>query len=295
MKKISLVIPAGKNNDVEVLNDSNRYKFNIIIERGKNPSENRNRGIKKSKTEFIAFINAHTILSKNWYEEVVTFFKKYSKIDIVGGPQLNYKYEGFFAKTSGYALASIFGSAAVSVRYKKTDLNLNADETQLTSANLICKKRVFKKTKFDETIYPGEDPKFISDAKEAGFNIAYSPDIIVYNKRRTGPFLLAEQIFNYGEVRPQKESFMETLKKPFFLIPSLFFIYLLILPLLLIFNLLFILPLGIYTFLNILFSFYESLKNGNIFSITILPIIFFIIHISYGAGFLKGLINPLYK
>ena len=44
-------------------------------------------------------------------------------------------------------------------------LNLNADEKSITSANLICKKEVFKKIEFNSKLYPGEDPRFIEDAK----------------------------------------------------------------------------------------------------------------------------------
>lgn len=294
MKKISVVIPAGKKSFIEVSKDKEKNNLEIIVVRGTNPSRNRNIGIKKAKGDFVAFINAHTMLSKKWEEKIHLFFKKYPEIDIVGGPQLNHKSENFFAKSSGFALGSIFGSAVVSPRYKGTQLNLNADETQITSANLICKKKVFKKLRFDENIYPGEDPKLISDAKKSGFKVAYSPEIITYNKRRTGPLPLAKQIYGYGKTRPEKESFAETLRKPFFLVPSLFLIYIILLPLLFLINPLFILPLYLYIVLNLIFSIYESIINESYLSLLILPFLFLIIHISYGIGFLKGLSKLLY-
>ena len=161
----------------------------------------------------------------------------------------------------------------------------------LTSANLICKKSVFKKIKFDEKIYPGEDPKFISDARKADFKVAYSPEIVVYNQRRGDIISFIRQIFSYGLTRPKKESLMETLKKPFFLVPSLFLIYILILPLLLLINSKFALPLYAYLCLSIFFSIYESIKNKDVLAFFILPLLFLIIHISYGIGFIKGLVD----
>lgn len=289
-EKITAIIPLGNKMNAEVIETIKKQdeKINFIIEKGSNPSINRNNGAKKSKTEIIAFVNGHTLLPKNWSKNVRIFFEKYKNIDIVGGPQLTPKNSSYFEKISGYALSSIFGSGGVSSRYSGKTLILNADETMLSSANLICKKKVLNKIKFDETIYPGEDPKFISDAKKFGFKVAYSPEIIAFNKRRTNLKDFAIQNFKYGMVRPKKENFLETLKHPFFIIPSLFLIYLILLASLSFISNLFFVPLIAYLILNIFFSAYESVKNQNISQIFLLPFVFLTIHLSYGAGFLCG-------
>lgn len=289
--QLTIIIPAGNDTKVEAIKNIDVKHMSIIIERGKNPSKNRNNGIKKAKTPLIAFINAHTLLDESWFKEVIKFFKTHPEIDIVGGPQLNHPCEEFFARSSGYALSSYFGAAEASVRYKQTRLNLNASESILTAANLICRRKVFKKIKFDETLYPGEDPKFIEDSRKAGFKVAYSPEIVVYNLRRQNLGLLFKQIFYYGITRPQRKSIFKIMKKPYFLVPSLFLLYILFLPSLFIINKMFIFPLYAYISLNILFSFYESIKNKHLLSLFILPFLFFVIHISYGLGFITGLIK----
>ena len=291
--KISAVIPVGLENNLDILNSlkGNQKEINLIIERGTNPSANRNNGIKKAKTEFVAFLNAHTLLTDDWAKEVKKFFKEYPEIDIVGGPQLTSKKDPIFEKASGYALSSIFGAAEVRVRYKIKDLNLHANEKHLTSANLICRKKVFNKVLFDENLWPGEDPKFIDDAIKSGFRVAYSPTIKVYQKRRKNVAELSKQIFNYGLVRTKKEKFVETLKKPLFLVPSIFLAYLAFLPTLLIFSLAFLFPLLIYLFLNICFSLFESIKNKDLSALFLMPFLFFIVHLSYGLGFISGLIR----
>lgn len=290
MKKITIVIPAGENTEIEAIKSIDTKKIETIVERGKNPSLNRNKGIKKSKTEFVAFINAHTFLRENWYSEVINFFNKHKEIDIVGGPQLTPRNQKGFALASGIALSSIFGAGIVAKRYGGFRENLDADETQITSANLICRKGVFKKVRFDESLYPGEDPKFISDAKKNKMKIAYSPSIVVFNKRRESALELIKQIFNYGQTRPRKEKINETLKKPFFLIPSIFVLYLIFLPSLSLISNLMIIPLIAYVFLDIAFSLYESLKNKNYFVWSKLIFIYPLIHLSYGIGFIKGII-----
>ena len=290
-EKITVIIPLAENAKIEGLESIKKQKIKLISIIGNNPSKNRNLGIKYSKTPLIGFINAHTILREDWSKNVQDFFKKYPQIDILGGPQLTSKDENLFGKASGYALSSIFGAANLYSRYNACKINFDADEQIMTSANLICKKKVFKKVRFDEELYPGEDPKFISDAKRQGFKIAYSPDIVVYNKRRKNLSELFVQIFNYGKVRPKKEKLNETLKHPIFLIPSIFLIYLILL--LIVGNFLswFFYPLYAYITLNIIFSLIESLKNSSFKSFFLLPFIFFIINISYGLGFIYGLIK----
>lgn len=168
------------------------------------------------------------------------------------------------------------------------------------------------KVKFDTKLFPGEDPKFIADAKKAKFKVAYSPNIRIYHRRRPTVRKLVKQIFNYGKVRPQKESFMETLKNPFFLIPSIFTLYLatLILSTLAnpsitgnvigigkessLFSLFFSLPIMCYIFLSLLFSLFGSIKNRSLKAIFVLPFIYLLIHLSYGAGMIYGYLraNP---
>ncbi len=291
--KLTVIVPIAKNRKVEALPTLKNQdeKINFIIERGTNPSANRNKGIKKAKTEIVAFINGHTILPKDWSKNILNFFEKYKKIDLIGGPQLTPKNASYFEKISGYALSSKFGSGGVSARYGGKKLIFNADETMLSSANMACRKKVVEKIRFDENLYPGEDPKFISDAKKKGFKVAYSPEIIAFNKRRTNLMDFAIQNFKYGSVRPKKESFLETLKHPFFIIPSLFLIYLILLIPLTIISKLFLIPAIIYISANILFSAYESIKNKNSLAILILPFIFLTIHLSYGIGFLYGILK----
>src|SRR3989344_3870547 len=99
------------------------------------------------------------------------------------------------------------------------------------------------------------------------------------------------QMFSYGAVRNKKEPLKSTIIKPMFLIPSTFVLYLLFLPLLSILNIYFVLPLMVYVALNLLFSFYESIRNKDIGTLHLLPAVLFTIHISYGVGFIYGKIS----
>ncbi|MFA5173804.1 MAG: glycosyltransferase [Candidatus Pacearchaeota archaeon] len=315
-KKFSIVIPVAPERGAEILRsimklDYPKEELQIIVAKGKNPSENRNKGAERSKGRFIVFLDDDAVLENDYLKKVEEFFDQYKDIDIVGGPQLTPKDDKEFAKISGYALSSKFGAWKTSNRYSSQKIILNADETMLTSANLICKREVLDKVRFDTNLFPGEDPKFISEAKEHKFQVAYSPDIVIYHRRRDSPGKMFKQIFNYGKTRPLKENFTQTIKMPFFFIPSIFCVYLVLLLIGILINpnisgkvigagfkhsnLIIFLPLFLYLFAALIFAIYDSIHNKDYKAIFVLPFVYLLIHISYGSGMIYGYIKKITK
>jgi GT2 family glycosyltransferase len=295
MKKteFSLVIPVAPWRNAEILDslknlDFPKSNFEVIVEKGTNPSENRNNGIKKAKGEWIVFLDDDAFIDKDYLKKLKEFLNKYPKINMVGGPQLSPKEQTFFEKISGITLTSNFGAFRVNKRYKKGNISFEVDETFLTSANLCINKGVFEKVGvFETSLYPGEDPELISRAKNKGIKIAYNPEMIIYHKRRSNLKTYFKQIFNYGFVRPKKNKINKETKL-FFIIPMLFSIYLLFLPTLGAINMIFVIPIILYAFLGVLFSLYDSVMNKSISSFFILPFMYLITHFGYGLGMLVG-------
>ncbi len=292
-EKITIVIPLDPAKTLDPVRDLNvdPDEADVLVIPGENPSRNRNAGVARAATPFVAFVNAHSRLPDHWARIVRDFFRDHPDVDIVGGPQLTAPDEPPFARATGYAAASVFGAAAVRARYAAAELDLDADETSLTSANLACRRAVFDRVRFDETLYPGEDPRFIADAKQAGFRAACYPAMANFNRRRATPGALARQMFHYGRVRPRKESFGETLKRPYFFAPSLFLLYLLGLGPLAAWSPLFLAPLALYALLDTLAAVGVGLRHRSAADIPRLAFIFPLIHLSYGAGFLLGLLT----
>lgn len=319
--RFSLIIPVAPYRDAEILSsikelDFPKKDYEVIVEKGGNASENRNNGFKKSSGKIIVFLDDDAVAHKELLKNADNFFKEHPEIDIVGGPQLTPTDEKGFAKISGYALSSKFGGWNTSNRYSKKKLNLNADDTYLTSAIMFCKREVMDKIKFDTNLWPGEDSKFFADAKKEGFKIAYDPDLIIYHRRRPTLIGLSKQIFNYGRVGPLREKFSETVKRPFFLVPSIFLVYFmfiillgiteisftgmavetpLVIERLLAHYLVLFSPLILYGILNLFFSIYESAKNKDLIGILVLPFIFLMIHLSYGAGWIYSYCKRVYS
>lgn len=299
--KFSIVITYLKEGSPEVLDsirkmDYPKKDYEVLCLPGPgSPSIYRNKGADKGKSKIIAFIDDDAMVHKDLLKNAEQFFKEHPEVDIVGGPQLTPLDEKGFALISGYALSSKFGGWNTSSRYEKKKLNLDADDTFLTTAVMFCKKNIFKKVRFDENLFPGEDSKFVKEAKEAGLKVAYSPDLIVYHRRRPTLKKFVKQIFNYGKVAHSRETIFGLIKKPFFLVPSLFLIYLLWIAEMKIFfhndSLLMFAPLFLYFFLDLIFSFSESLRNKNLFAMFPLLFIFPILHLSYGWGIIYGFLK----
>lgn len=313
--KFSLVIAVAPERNAEVISSLNKVNYplnktEIIIEKGKNPSDNRNKGFNRSRGEIIGFIDDDGAVEKDVLKNAEQFFLEHPEVDIVGGVQKTPLDEKGFAKISGYAFECIFGAWKMCNRYNCNIEVLNADETSITSAILFCRRKVLEKVSFDPKLFPGEDPKFISDAKKAGFKVALSPRLILYHRRRSSIKSLSKQIFNYGKVRPLKEDLRDTIRMPFFFVPSLFILYLLSLILIIIILLIkqysFIsiidlivfqiiaIPFLLYILLSLSFSLYFCLRKKDI-SAFILPVLFLIIHLSYGTGMIYGYYLKLFK
>ena len=294
--KFSVIIALGPGRNAEILDSLKnvnypKNKYEIIVKEGLNPSENRNNAIKKANGEIMAILDDDVYLDENIFINAENFFNENKDIDLVGGPQLTPESDKFFAKVSGYVLESSFGAYKMSSRYKKNKLNLNADETSLTSANCFVRKKVFDIVGgFNPLLYPGEDPEFFSRVKKHNIKIAYSPDLIVYHKRRNSFFLFCKQIYKYGKVRIVKEKLNRTFVNPIFIIPSLFVVYIILLPFLYGISKISILPLIIYLILNILFSFGISLEKEP-YAFPLLFVLFFATHISYGLGMLSYILS----
>lgn len=299
MKKLrfSLVIPLAPWRNAEILSSIKALnypasRYEIIVQKGLNVPDNRNEGVRKAKGEIIVFLDDDAFIDDDFLANVDEFFKKNPQIDVLGGPQLTPDSDTFFPRVSGYALADpLSGPGVVNKRYQKARLTLNASSSYITGANLICRRTVFKELSFKREIYPSDDVNFVDEAKKKGHRVAYSPDIVIYHKRRDTLKGLIKQIYDYGRARTRHKPLSQVLAAPLFFVPMLFVIYLALLPTLFLVHSLFIVPLAFYVILVLVFSLYESIRNKEALAFFALPFFFLVIHVSYGAGFFIGFLE----
>ena len=241
-----------------------------------------NLGIERSQGEVVSFLSGHVDFKKDYYRKLVKRLDK--DICGVGGPSFT-KGKGIKGKIISLAYLSIFGSGGASFLS-------DSEEGDVESIVFGCywKKDIQKAGGFDENCFRGQDWDLNVRLRSLGYRLYKVNDV------KTEPFVrdsfksLWKRHYNAGLWkmyinRKYKNSFLvRHLIPPVFslgltvaIIAGLFWSVLLLIPA---FMFLF------YLMISLQMTIKYHLKFYNIF---IFMPVFFIIHYSYGVGFILGL------
>jgi glycosyltransferase involved in cell wall biosynthesis len=275
-----------------------KYKFLKILKNPNNtkPGLKRDIGAQKAKGEILSFIDDDVYPPKNWLKNAKKIFNSDQKIHLLGGPGTLPPKVNFWETVFDVVLTSPLGSGTYTHRFQPEKSRFLDD---YPSMNLMIKKSVFVNNNgFGSTYWPGEDSKMINKliANENSL-VLYDPSVYVFHHRRNSLKAYLNQHKNYGSTRGlflsqgDKNSVKLT-----FLIPSLFFLYLILLPIFYLDgnNLLikiYLIPIFFYlTLLLYLFFHGIKLKRGvkvSVVAMIVLPLT----HLVYGVYFLLAILN----
>ncbi len=265
-----------------------QYSFPIrIIPTGKlNIPQKRNIGISAGRSQWIAFIDDDAYPDVNWLSSALPNFDD-PAVGIVGGPNLTPSEDPFLERIAGNFLRSRLGFGGGYIRH--TPVSLRAVD-ELPACNLIVRRTLLDSVTFDETLLAGEDTRLCFDLINRGFKVLYSPTVIVYHHRRRVFLAFARQLFNYGFFRG-KQLTNRQVRHGWYLVPTFFFAAVVGGALFSIFSLpirrIFPLALGSYLFITLV----ESLRVSSLWEAPFTWPTFFIGHMSYGFGLLRGLFS----
>ncbi|MBS1735375.1 MAG: glycosyltransferase family 2 protein [Bacteroidetes bacterium] len=239
-----------------------------------------NIAIPASKAEIISRIDAHCEYANDYFKEIQNTFRR-TGADIVGGPTRT-AYRGSIQEAVAYAICSPFAIGNSKVH----DEEYEGFSDSVTFG--AWKKDIFQKTGlFDTHLIRNQDDEFHYRAKSLGFTIYQNPRIKLFYYPRSSLSGLFKQYFQYGFYKPLVLRKISSETKLRHLIPSLFVLYMIILPLA-IWHPVLLFPLMTYLVCDILISLGN--KKRNLVKI-ILLIVFPTIHIAYGSGFILGLLK----
>jgi succinoglycan biosynthesis protein ExoA len=246
-----------------------------------------NSGIRQAKGDIIIRVDGHTIIEPNYVSECVQALKK-TRADNAGG-----KMEGVgktpFGKAVVLATGSPFGIGNARFHFS------NREEYVDTVYLGAWPKHVFEKIGFfDEEMVRDQDDEFNYRLRQKGGKILLSPKIkSIYTVRGT-PKSLWKQYFQYGywKVRVLQKHPRQMSYRQF--VPPAFIASILSLSIFSVFSrtsrFLLAIILGTYLLANATASLLTA-KNKPLDVFRRLPIAFAILHFSYGAGFLTGLVK----
>jgi len=246
-----------------------------------------NLGILQSRGEIIGIISAHSELAPDYISNIVETLKR-TGADMVGGPTFA-DAKGSVAQAIALALNSPFGVG--NARFHYTTKEIEVDSVFMGS----CWRNTYKKIGgFDEELVRNQDDEFSYRLRKAGGRIICNPAIRSRYFNRASFRGLWKQYFQYGyyKVRVLQKHPRQMSVRQF--APPLFVLSLLASLILTIFTswgwVVLLSITGAYMTANLIASTITAAKKGWNHLLR-LPYAYAIIHLSYGCGFLAGLLK----
>ena len=239
-----------------------------------------NKAIEAAKGDIIIRLDAHTDYNADYFEKILEVFNN-TDADIVGGPMRIAK-GNTIQNAIGYATCTAFGVGNSSFHFP--DYKGYADSVYLGA----WKKSIFKTTGlFDVAFKRNQDDEFHYRAKSLGFKIYQHPDIKLYYHPRKTFGLLFKQYYQYGLYKPLVLKKIKSAVSVRHLIPAMFVLYLLSIPVSFILSFYIgLIPLLMYLSGDMFFTFRSKKSFKEMIAIAL---VYPILHISYGIGFIAGL------
>ena len=249
-----------------------------------------NTGIKESKGEIILRMDAHASYGNRYISKCVEYLNKYN-VDNVGGTVVTVsKYDTFVGKSIVCALTNRFGVG-------NSDFRIGTNKPKFTDTVFggCYRRETFKKIGyFNEYLRSAQDIEFNLRLRQQGGKIMLFPDIVsqYYSRSDIRSFLKNALRIGTWVILPFKytDVFPVALRH---LVPLAFVSSLLIFGILSFFSTFFLLCLLFAAFSYILCNFFFSVRiaiaKKDLRLLFSMPVIFTILHISYGLAGIWGL------
>lgn len=247
-----------------------------------------NIGILASECDFVQIVGARHILSKNYFSNCLEKLVSDTSIWCVGG-KINNEYINADGRVIATAMGTTFGMGIGNFR------TLEKSGFTDTVTSPMYPAWVFNKIGyFDEELVRNQDDDFNYRVTNAGGKIYFDAEISLKYYVRGNFKNLWKQFFQYGYWKVyvnKKHKAITTFRQ---LIPPLFIVYLILLmftPMVsFVFFVVAVIPLVLYFLLAFYYSF-KMVKEDREISFIKSFQTFPVLHLSYGLGYLRGLLD----
>jgi len=294
--KISVIIPVKPGGFVAAVESLRRLvpsgvEYEVLIAEGRRPSRQRNMAVKEAVGDLLYFLDDDSCAVPDALERIAVHMRD-PGVAVVGGPSLTHADNSPFQRSVAWVLASAFGGGAIRNRYRKFGTLRETDDRELILCNLAFRKDVFLSLGgLDERLYPNEENELIDRLLAGGYRLLHDPDLYVTRSQRPTLKAFVRQMLTYGKGRAEQTLLSRRVDAKA-IIPSLFAIYILSLP---IFHFWwYLLPAALYAAM-VLGSMIVACRTEGFSLVRRLPVIYTLLHFCYGAGFISGLFSPRYK
>jgi len=291
-EKHEIIVVDGNSTDKtrEIVKE---YLAKLIIDKEGGLANSRNIGIQAAKGDYIASTDADCVVKKDWLKILVKSIQEAPEdVVAVGGPNLIFKNDPPFAKLVGYMQETFFASGGAPQSYK---INESKYVFSIHNCNILYKKNILiEEGGFDENFNVGEDAELNFRLRQKGYKFLYLPDVIVWHRRPDNLKKFIKKMFLYGESMAKITRKHKKIVRWYAFLPTFaMFALLIAYPLIKLF------PFAAYMYMCGIFIYMMGLvistaqvyrSYGGIKSLLVL-LLLPIQHLSYGVGFLKGIIR----
>ena len=290
-EKHEIIVVDGNSTDKtrEIVKE---YLAKLIIDKEGGLANSRNIGIQAAKGDYIASTDADCVVKKDWLKILVKSIQEAPEdVVAVGGPNLIFKNDPPFAKLVGYMQETFFASGGAPQSYK---IKENKYVFGIPNCNVLYKRAILIEVGgFDNSLDIGEDAEINARLTKRGYKYLYLPDAIVWHHRPDSIKKFIAKMYLYGKGMAKLARMRKVIRWYSFLPILAMFALLIAYPLIKLF------PFAAYMYMCGIFIYMMGLvistaqvyrSYGGIKSLLVL-LLLPIQHLSYGVGFLKGIIR----
>jgi glycosyltransferase involved in cell wall biosynthesis len=289
--RMEVIVADGASTDatLEIVKSlqSDYSNLRLINNPGRVAATGLNQAISQAQGEIIIRVDGHCEIARDYVHRCVGHLRN-GEVDVVGGP-LQTVGEGYIACGIALAMSSRFGVGGSAFRTLPNATML----TDTVAFPAFTKAAIERAGPFDEELVRNQDDEYNYRLRKMGARILLAANVQCRYYSRSSLWSLWRQYFQYGywKVRVmQKHPRQMRLRQ---IVPAAFaaalLMSLLIMPFSVVAGWSLALVLSSYLLANLASSLQEARKDWKL--LPLLPPAFAILHLSYGLGFLVGLVR----
>lgn len=273
--------------------DYPRELLEIIVARGRQPSVQRNQGLRAARGDLVYFLDDDSEPHpENLLRAAARFLDP--SVEILGGPNLCPEDAPWIERVFALVLASRLAFGPSRARYCRTGTIRWTSEKELILCNLVARKAgLLSQGGFDESLYPNEENALMDKIQAGGKRLLYDPHFLVHRRPRPTLKSFARMLLTYGRGRAEQFRAHPGMGSLLNFVPPVFAAYLAALPVAVHFaGWVAALPLAAYAAVLLVELAALAVQGGLARALCALPLVV-LTHILYGAGFWRGLFTRL--